>query len=67
MASWEDFDVTFHFNRNFTYDKKLVDTINGNRRALENQLFIDRLLGLMGVKAGMKTVTTVNRVANQLL
>ncbi|GAM33670.1 hypothetical protein TCE0_011f00746 [Talaromyces pinophilus] len=51
MASWENFDVTFQFNRNFTYDKKVVDTINGNRRSLENQLFIDRLLSLMGVKA----------------
>lgn len=65
MASWEDFDVTFSFNRNFTYDKKLIDTINGNRRSLENQLFIDRLLGLMGVKAGMKTVATINGVANK--
>jgi hypothetical protein len=54
MASWENFDVTFQFNRNFTYDKKVVDTINGNRRSLENQLFIDRLLSLMGVKAGIK-------------
>jgi len=67
MASWEDFDVTFQFNRNFTYEKKVVDTINGNRRSLENQLFIDRLLGLMGVKTGMKTATTVNDGANQSL
>lgn len=65
MAAWEDFDVTFQFNRNFTYDKKIVDSINGNRRSLENQLFIDRLLGLMGVKAGMETVRTTNDGANR--
>lgn len=67
MASWEHFDVTFQFNRNFAYDKNVLDTIISNRRSLENQLFIDRLLGLMGVKAGMNTVTTVNDVANQAL
>lgn len=65
MASWEDFDVTFQFNRHFTYDKKLIDTINGNRRSLENRLFIDRLLGLTGVKAGMKPVTVVHDIANE--
>ncbi|EED14591.1 conserved hypothetical protein [Talaromyces stipitatus ATCC 10500] len=54
MASWEIFDVTFQFNRNFTYEKRNVDAINANRRSLENQLFIDRLLDLMGVKAAQE-------------
>lgn len=52
MAPWEDFDATFHFSRNFTYDGKLVEQIQSNRRSLENQLFVDRLLSLLGVKAG---------------
>ncbi|KAL1993947.1 hypothetical protein VTN49DRAFT_2616 [Thermomyces lanuginosus] len=50
MAPWEQFEATFQFNRNIAYDKKTVDQILANRRALENQLFIDRLLGLLGVK-----------------
>lgn len=53
MAQWDNFDATFHFNKNFAYDGKVVEQILANRRALENQLFVDRLLGVLGVKAGM--------------
>lgn len=52
MSLWEDFDVVFFFNPNFVYDGKLVDQILSNRRALENQLFVDRLLELLGLKPG---------------
>ncbi|KNG80835.1 hypothetical protein ANOM_011217 [Aspergillus nomiae NRRL 13137] len=52
MAPWEDFDSVFSFNKNFVYDGKVIEQILSNRRALENQLFADRLLGLLGVKAG---------------
>ncbi|PYI07272.1 hypothetical protein BO78DRAFT_396569 [Aspergillus sclerotiicarbonarius CBS 121057] len=51
MAPWDDFDTIFYFNKNFTYDGKVIEQIIANRRALENQLFADRLLGLLGVKA----------------
>lgn len=53
MAPWDDFDSIFYFNKNFTYDGKVIEQIVANRRALENQLFADRLLGLLGVKAGI--------------
>jgi len=53
MAQWEDFNTTFYFNKDFAYDGKVVEQIIANRRALENQLFVDRLLGLLGVKAGI--------------
>lgn len=52
MAAWQDFDSIFYFNKNFSYDGNLADSINSNRRALENQLFVDKLLGLTGIKAG---------------
>lgn len=52
MAPWDDFDAIFSFNRNFVYDGKVIEQIISNRRALENQLFADRLLGLLGVRAG---------------
>lgn len=52
MAPWDDFDTIFYFNRNFVYDGKAIEQIISNRRALENQLFADRLLGLLGVRAG---------------
>lgn len=55
MAPWEQFEATFYFNKDFTYDGKVVDQILASRRALENQLFIDRLLSLLGVKAGIVT------------
>lgn len=54
MAPWDDFDTIFYFNKNFTYDGKVIEQIVANRRALENQLFADRLLGLLGVKAGRR-------------
>ncbi|KAL3477807.1 hypothetical protein BJX99DRAFT_245998 [Aspergillus californicus] len=49
MAPWEEFDEIFHFNKYFTYDGKIIELILSNRRALENQLFADRLLQLLGV------------------
>ncbi|KAL4808850.1 nuclear pore complex assembly-domain-containing protein [Aspergillus unguis] len=54
MAPWEDFDSIFFFNKNFTYDGKVIEQILSNRRALENQLFADRLLQLLGVQAVTK-------------
>lgn len=52
MATWESFDAVFYFDRNYAHDKKTLDRIVANRRSLQNQLFIDRLLQLMGVKPG---------------
>ncbi|KAL2868614.1 ELYS family protein [Aspergillus lucknowensis] len=54
MAPWEEFDTIFHFNKNFTYDGKVIEQILSNRRALENKLFADRLLELLGVQAVTK-------------
>ncbi|KAE8356576.1 hypothetical protein BDV28DRAFT_154583 [Aspergillus coremiiformis] len=54
MAPWEEFDSVFSFNKNFTYDGKAIEQILSNRRALDNQLFADKLLGLLGVKAVTK-------------
>ncbi|PYH97036.1 hypothetical protein BO71DRAFT_347790 [Aspergillus ellipticus CBS 707.79] len=51
MAPWEEFDSIFYFNKNYTYDGKVIEQIVSSRRALENRLFADRLLGLIGVKA----------------
>lgn len=53
MALWENFDHVFSFNKKYSYDTKVFDQILANRRALENQLFADRLLGLLGIKGGM--------------
>ncbi len=44
MAPWEDFNQIFSFNKKYHYDAKVIDQITSNRRALENQLFADRLL-----------------------
>lgn len=52
MAPWDDFDAVFGFNKNVVYDGKVIEQIISNRRALDNRLFADRLLGLLGVKAG---------------
>lgn len=54
MAPWDDFDQIFAFNKKYSYEPKVVDQILSSRRALENQLFADRLLGLLGIKGGMR-------------
>ncbi|KAJ5613950.1 hypothetical protein N7528_007604 [Penicillium herquei] len=54
MAPWEDFGQIFSFNKKYHYDTKLVEQINSNRRALESHLFVDRLLGLLGIKGVTK-------------
>ncbi|KAJ5624086.1 hypothetical protein N7510_000395 [Penicillium lagena] len=54
MALWEDFETIFFFNKKYSYDAKVVEQILANRRALENQLFADRLLGLLGIKGVTK-------------
>lgn len=53
MAPWEDFNHVYSFNKKYSYDNKVFDQIVSNRRALENQLFADRLLSLLGIKGGM--------------
>lgn len=52
MAPWEEFDATFYFKRDSSYDSKKVDLIIANRRALENILFVDRLLKALNIDAG---------------
>ncbi|KAJ5797776.1 uncharacterized protein N7503_007072 [Penicillium pulvis] len=54
MAQWEDFNQIFAFNKKYHYDAKVVELINSNRRALENHLFADRLLALVGIKGVTK-------------
>ncbi|KAJ5692451.1 hypothetical protein N7462_001874 [Penicillium macrosclerotiorum] len=54
MAQWEDFNHIFSFNKKYAYDAKVVEQIISNRRALENRLFADRLLGLLGIKGVTK-------------
>jgi protein ELYS len=52
MAPWEEFDTTFSFKDDYTYDAKVIDQILSNRQALDNLLFIDRLLKVLGIDAG---------------
>jgi hypothetical protein len=52
MAPWEEFDTTFSFKEDCTYDTKVIDQILSNRQALDNLLFIDRLLKVLGIDAG---------------
>ncbi|KAG5287135.1 hypothetical protein I7I48_02991 [Histoplasma ohiense] len=54
MAPWEEFDATFYFKRDSSYDSKTVDLIIANRRALENILFVDRLLKALNIDAASR-------------
>ncbi|KAJ6157864.1 hypothetical protein N7470_005456 [Penicillium chermesinum] len=54
MSYWADFDNIFSFNKKYHYESKTVELIVSNRRVLDNQLFADRLLGLLGIKGVTK-------------
>ncbi|KKZ65444.1 hypothetical protein EMCG_08716 [[Emmonsia] crescens] len=54
MAPWEEFDATFSFKRDSAYDSKTYDQIIANRRALENVLFVDRLLKVLNIDAASR-------------
>lgn len=53
MEFWEEFDSLFAFKQKITYPGKLATDIEGNRKALGNTLFIDRLLNALGIEEGM--------------
>lgn len=52
MDGLDDFDAIFAFKPDLEYDPQVVDQILRNRRALENELFIDRLLKAFGIDKG---------------
>ncbi|OJD13639.1 hypothetical protein AJ78_05920 [Emergomyces pasteurianus Ep9510] len=54
MAPWEDFDSTFSFKRDSNLESKTYDQIVANRRALENVLFVDRLLKALNIDAASR-------------
>ncbi|PGH16590.1 hypothetical protein AJ79_01696 [Helicocarpus griseus UAMH5409] len=60
MAPWEDFDATFSSKRDFTYDSRTYDQIIANRRALENVLFVDRLLKALNIDAASRVYPPKN-------
>ena len=59
MAPWDDFNSTFSFKRDFCYDPNAVDLLTSNRRTLSNALFIDRLLKILGIEAGISFLLLV--------
>ncbi|KAK2759851.1 hypothetical protein FQN54_002585 [Arachnomyces sp. PD_36] len=54
MAPWEEFDSAFQFNKKYAYDGQTVEQIRSNRQSLENVLFVDRLLRLLGINAASR-------------
>ena len=52
MEDFEQFEAVFGFRPDIAYDHQTVDHVLRNRRALENELFFDRLLKALGVSQG---------------
>ena len=52
MDEFEDFESVFHFKPDYIFDHKTVEAILANRRTLEDGLFFDRLLRILGIKQG---------------
>lgn len=50
MEEFEDFEAVFGTKSDVAYDPQTIEEIVDNRRALENVLFLDRLLGALGIE-----------------
>ncbi|KAI5273221.1 hypothetical protein KEM52_005094, partial [Ascosphaera acerosa] len=51
MEFWEQFDEVFSLESQAAYAASLVARIEAHRKALENTLFVDRLLRALSIKA----------------
>ncbi|KAI4157324.1 MAG: hypothetical protein LQ342_008371 [Letrouitia transgressa] len=49
MADFDSFDDVFSFNLHYAYDEQTTNKIIKNRRSIEQQLFVDRLLKALGI------------------
>lgn len=52
MEDFDQFEAVFGFKSDVTYNQQTIDDIVRNRRALENVLFVDRLLKALGIEKG---------------
>lgn len=52
MDDLADFEYVFGSNPNLAYDEEIRRKILQNRRILDNELFIDRLLKALGITKG---------------
>lgn len=52
MDDFEDFESVFSFKSDYAFDHKIIEVISTNRRTLENELFFDRLLRVLGIRQG---------------
>ena len=52
MDDYEDFESVFSFKPDYAFEHKIVEVILASRRRLENELFFDRLLRLLGIRQG---------------
>lgn len=50
MEDFDQFEAVFGFTSDVAYNQQTIDDIIRNRRALENVLFIDRLLRALGIE-----------------
>ena len=55
MASFYAFEAVFGDRQDLAYDNRTAEHVLRNRRALENELFFDRLLQALGLAKGMTT------------
>lgn len=60
MDEFEDFETVFSFKSDYAFDHKTVEVILANRRTLENELFFDRLLRVLGIRQGMFKTTSIH-------
>lgn len=58
MVDFEQFEQVFGSKIDNTYHQQTIDDICRNRQALENELFIDRLLKTLGIDKGTFCQTT---------
>lgn len=64
MEGFNQFEDIFGFDSDVAYKQHTIDDIVRNRRALENVLFVDRLLKALGVEKGKHSTRALLQSSN---
>ncbi|KAL9027241.1 MAG: hypothetical protein Q9196_004205, partial [Gyalolechia fulgens] len=63
MDNFESFDDLFDFDPDYAYSEQIINQIIRYRRAMEDELFIDRLLKTLGIEQGQSTTCFPSQLA----
>lgn len=66
-SSWKDFNYVFEFNPDYSYGQNVVEATLQSRVKLEKQLFVDRLMKLLGVHNREISLSIAGRICTKMV